>query len=166
MTVFSSFSPTLNWGASLSEVSAWAVLGGRAVVDEAEPRRDHKPPLVPSHPLLGFCDNPQPSHTLSRFLNDTQPWQVASRERKSVFCVSLSKWNSKRKREKKKCERKWHQIFPCATIWLSNSLSDGVLVLRRSTVGFFVAFCGHLSFHLEWSSPRWQDCLWIQKRLC
>lgn len=66
---------------------------------------------------------------------------------RSIRVYSLSKWNSKEK-------KKWHQIFPCATLWLSNSLSTGVLVLILQS-GIHCCICGHLSFTL-WSCPPYE----------
>lgn len=110
-------------------------------VSSVRPQCDYKPCCtVPSHSLLGLFDNPEPSHTLSRFLIDTQPWQVTSQEQKSVL---LSKWNSKCKKK-----RKWRQILPCATIWLSISLSTEVLLLILHS-GIGCCICGHLSFALS-----------------
>lgn len=64
----------------------------------------------------------------------------------SVLCVSLSKWNSDRRKQQR--ERNWHQIFPCGTIWLSNSMTTGVSS----------AYTLHSRIHrrILWPPRRWQ----------
>lgn len=87
--------------------------GGRAmhpVTSAAGPSEQY---TAVTHPEQESCD-------------DTQPWSA------QVSSESLSKWVKKAKIQIKKIswERKWLHIFSRATIWLSNSLSAGVLLLR------------------------------------